>query len=91
MGFEGQLRRFFRVARTGLTTPGARRSSVTIPDDWQVDYILARVVTRGLCSLADLNSGVYDWPEIWQMHDMLDLMDWLDWQQHAEAHKDVNR
>ena len=91
MGLAGQLRWFFRDARTGLTKPDARRSSVQIPDEWQVDYILGRLVTGRICTLADLNAWVYDWPEIWQMHDMMDLADWLDWQQHSEAAKNVNR
>lgn len=87
MGAARQLRRFFRPARTGLTIPGARRSAVTIPEDWHVDYVLGRLVTGRLCTLAELNAWAYSWDEIWQMHDMLDLSDWIDWHQHREAAK----
>lgn len=86
MGTKGQLRRFFRVRREGLEIYGARRPSIEIPEDWQVDYVIMRLLKGGLgVTLRDLNDWRYTWEEIWQMHDMLDLNDWVDWQSHVAA------
>lgn len=85
------MRGFFREGRTGLELTGQRRPSVTIPDEWQVDWILARLTTAGQCTLRELNDWAYSWEEIWQMHDMLDLSDWLEWRHHMEAENRGNR
>ena len=79
MGDQGKLRRFFRARREGLDTPGARRPSIEIPEDWQIDYIFARLVKSQMATYRDLMDWKYSWSEIWEMHDMLDLQDWLDW------------
>lgn len=87
MGVAGELRRFFRTRRGGLTT-GARRPSIEIPEDWHADYVIGRLVSAGIgVTLRDLNDWRYSWEEIWQMHDLLDLREWIDWQAHAEAER----
>lgn len=88
MGAQSELLRFFRVRRQGLEIRAVRRPSVEIPDEWQIDYIVGRLLTAGIgVTLRDLNDWRYSWEEIWQMHDMLDLRDWIDWQAHAEAER----
>lgn len=61
-----------------------------IPEGWEVDYALGRLIRAGFCTLRELNDWRYSWAEIWQMHDMLDLHDWLEWEQHREAEKHVS-
>lgn len=85
MGDPGELRRFFRDARQGLEHQGARRATVEIPDGWEADYLIGRLVLAGLATWKDLRDGAYDWADIWQMHDFLNMRDWLDWQHHIAA------
>lgn len=92
MGAEGELRRFFRARREGLEHSGARRQSVEIPEGWEIDYLIGRLLKGGLgVSLRDLNDWQYSWDEIWQMHDLLDLQDWIDWQSHVIAEQNRAR
>lgn len=86
MGVAGKRQRFFRVRRPGLELPrGHRRPVVNIPPGWEIDFVLGRVLRAGYCTPADLNNWVYEWDDIWHMHDMLDLQDWLDWKHHEAA------
>lgn len=50
-----------------------------------MDYVLGRLVTRGVVTYRDLVAWRYSWAQIWELHDMLDLQDWLEWQHHKAA------
>ena len=62
--------------------------SVRIPAEKVPDYLIARVLSAGMCLYPDLETlNLHD---LFQMHDYLDLMEWVEIEKHEQAEK-INR
>lgn len=76
---------FFRHRRPELKRSGSPVTGIQIPEGYEVDYLLGRVISRCNVNPADLNNGVYSWEQIYELSDMLDLQDWIEWESHVKA------